>query len=219
MLPGPVSNAITSSGLPSGGNRSDVRNAADVQRNAPELRNRRTADSRRMERAAPLCRRPPYRAYGNRRPPEFRAFPPAPIRHRSAACFAARDTRSARGIRPVRSCSAERRICVQPLHTDPASTKFRREIARRVRVRIRTRPECVLRTLSGYGSVQCATTSIRLPSISTTGDVDAIERRAAHDARDSHGRLSSCCNSASSFNASIGRSSSTLMRRMRSAIS
>ena len=50
------------------------------------------------------------------------------------------------------------------------------------------------------------------------GHVDAIERRAAHDAGDSHWRFNSRCNSASSCSASMGRSSSRFSSRMRSAM-
>src|SRR5262249_52990870 len=49
-------------------------------------------------------------------------------------------------------------------------------------------------------------------------DVDAVERRAAHDSSYSHGRFSSSCSSFSSCSASMGRSSSTLSERIRSAI-
>src|SRR5579863_3708238 len=49
-------------------------------------------------------------------------------------------------------------------------------------------------------------------------DVDAVERRAAHDAGYSQERFNSCCNSLSNRNASTGRNSSILRFRMRSAI-
>ena len=50
------------------------------------------------------------------------------------------------------------------------------------------------------------------------GDIDAVERGAAHDAGDSHDRFNSFCNSLSSCSASMGRSSSRLRPRMRSAM-
>ncbi len=50
------------------------------------------------------------------------------------------------------------------------------------------------------------------------GDVDAVQRSAAHQARNSHFRFSSSCRSLSSCSASMGRSSSSLRLRMRSAI-
>ena len=50
------------------------------------------------------------------------------------------------------------------------------------------------------------------------GDIDAIERGAAHHSGDSHDRFNSFCNSLSSCSASMGRSSSRFKPRMRSAM-
>ena len=50
------------------------------------------------------------------------------------------------------------------------------------------------------------------------GDVDAVERSTAHHSGDSHDRFNSFCNSLSNCSASMGRSSSRLRPRMRSAM-
>ena len=80
-------------------------------------------------------------------------------------------------------------------------------------------PRMAARTVGGSRALQVKpmVSTLRAADVDD-GDIDAVERGAAHDSGDSHDRLSSFCNSLSSCRASMGRSSSRLRPRMRSAM-
>ena len=82
-------------------------------------------------------------------------------------------------------------------------------------------PRMAARTAAGYGvdvKPMVSTSVHAAPANLHDGDIDAVQRRAAHDSGDSHDRFNSFCNSLSSCSASMGRSSSRLRLRMRSAM-
>ena len=220
MLPGPVSNAITSSGFASGGiavifamppifSATRPSFAVAIQQVIDERHQRRAVSSRRhIARCESRTRR------------ECRSAPPAPIRRRSAACCP-RSWKIVCPWQPISSMlSSGTPQLLHSLRVELRQQEVQPRDLGSMRLRSSKPRGCARAPRPGTESV-----SIRRrrrscrPLDIDHRDVDAVERRAAHDARNSHSRPSSCCNSASSFSASIGRSSSTLSRRMRSAIS
>ena len=126
------------------------------------------------------------------------------VRRRPRDRWSGRGSRSAPPGRSGARRAARRGRTVRP------SWKFSREIAAVVRGGVgdgQNRRGALARGRAWTGIRWCRT---RRPADFDDGDIDAIERRAAHHAGDSHRRLSSFCNSASRRSASMGRSSSRL---------
>ena len=220
MLPGPVSNAITSSGAAPGG--ITVILAMPPIFSAMRVRFAMT-EQQVIDDTAPAARpvrRRRYRARGNSKPPARPCAPRAPPARRLQRVGAAlRGRWSGRGSRsapPGRSASP--RAAPRARRVPPAGNSAARSRAVCVAA-FGDRRESPARTAFGIGGrLKPDRSPPRGPRIVHDRHVDAVERRPAHDAGYSHGRFSSFCNSLSSCSASMGRSSSRFSPRMRSAM-